>query len=163
MGNIEKWYMRLMLALVSVCPCIKLIAGYFSNIFFNAKGFIFLPFESFQYVLNYIDREFFWDILGVLILFMFIGPLIWPKKFIWPTVLINLFIVVGSADLLWRNYERAILFWTDLETGYGKYGWIKEQFFFLFLSALVVGLLLPSAVYLMRKTAWYNRVITIWK
>ena len=82
---------------------------------------------------------------------MFVGPLLLPRVFIWPTMVINLFILIGSVDLLWNNYERAIIFWTNINTGYGKYGWIKEQLFFIFCALLFVGLLMPSICHIIKK------------
>lgn len=145
MSDIHKWYMRLLLAMISGLSCIQLLAGYFSNIFFNAKGFIFMPFYQLHEVSQDVGTANLEYIVSILLLVMFVGPLLLPRIFIWPAVIINLFIFVGSADLLWNNYERSIIFWTNINASYGKYGWIKEQLFFMFWAALFVALLMPAA------------------
>jgi len=151
-SDVRKWHMRLLLVLAIIYFYAQLFVGYFSNIFFNAEGFLFKPFELLLYIFSYIDEKAFWSIYGIFFLIIFVGPMIWPRIFIWPALIMNLFIFVGSADLLWKNYERAIIFWTNINTGYGKYGWIKEQLFFMFWAALFVALLLPSALRLVKGT-----------
>ena len=151
MTDIGKWYMRLLLALASAFLWLHLLVSFLTNFFFRAEGFLFIQFNlvylAAYFVPHYVDENIFRALFAAFFLISIISPLIWPRIFIWPAIIINLFTFVGNIDLLWRYYERSLLPWpTSSYDPIYKYYWIVERGTFIFFSALFVILLLPSAL-----------------
>ena len=168
MEDIEKWYMRLLLTLAASFFWLYFPFNLPSYIFFRAAGTLYVVFELFFSIVGFfesynMDKDIIWNVIGVFFLSIVVSPFIWPRLFVWPVLIMNLFILVGGVELICRNYERSLQFWDRSYDPDNKYVWVMEQGVFIFISTLFVVLLLPSAVHILRKTAWYNRVITIWK
>ena len=156
-SNIEKWYMRLVLTLASIFYSIHLITTYIT-FFFQPEGFINISNQLLNYLHNHVDGATFWTTYGVFFLIICLGSLALPRIFIWPAVIMNMFILVGSLELVWNNYERAIQFWAQSNTEYGQYTWVIDQVFFIFFSALFVALLMPSLINLGKHNSWLKRI-----
>lgn len=84
MRNLEKWYMRGLVALAGIIPGLLMTAGYFANIFFNAKGFVFWPMEFLAGI--------FWNM---------------PQAYLWGAINILLLILLGSGPINFRDSHLA--------------------------------------------------------
>jgi len=168
MWDIEKWYMRILLALSGGFLWFHLLMSVIINLFVREEGFLTYQFVPFGYIYRYLDSynihyDVFSALLGGFFLITVIGSLSRPRIFIWPVVAVNLFIFVGSIDLIWLNYKRPFL---PAHTPYGtvdNYVWVEAREVLIFFSALFVILLMPAVFHLIKKTKWYNHVSAIWK
>lgn len=151
--------MRILLALASAFLWFHLFMTLVINLFVREEGFLSYQFAPFVYLGRYFDsyndpHDIFLYLLGIFFLLTIIAPLIRPRIFIWPVVVMNLFIIIGSIDLLWQNHVKPF---PPASTPYGtmeEYFWIAGRGIFIFFSALFVAFLMPSVCHLIKKMKW---------
>jgi len=162
MRDMRKWYMRLLLMLASAFMWFHLFISMFMNLYVREEGFLTYQLRPFIYLSNFLETyifhgDVFKEVICVFALITIIGPLLWPRIFIWPVMAVNLFICVGSINLIWRHFMLSPLHgsgpWGTLDAS----DWLVVREFFIFFSGLFVALLLPAAVRLVKKSGWYQR------
>jgi len=162
MRDIRKWYMRLLLMLASAFMWFHLFISMFMSLYAREEGFLNYQLRPFIYLNNFLETyisngNIIEGLFCVLALITIIGPLKWPRIFIWPVMAVNLFICVGSINLIWRHFMVSPLHgsgpWGTLDAS----DWLVVREFFIFSSGLFVALLLPAALHLVTQSGWYQR------
>ena len=162
--NIEKWYMRLLLTLAAFFIWFHLFISMVITLFSREAGFLNYQIMPMRYLnrfleyLNIVDDDVFLGVAGIIFLIMMIGSWRWSHIFIWPVLAVNFFICTGSIQLVWRHYMQ---FSTHLSGPWGQldeYDWVIFRGFFIFFSALFIGLLMPAAWYQVGQAKWSHRL-----
>ncbi|VAV88842.1 hypothetical protein MNBD_ALPHA02-80 [hydrothermal vent metagenome] len=174
MRDIEKWYMRGLLTLASVFIWAHLFISMVINLFFREAGFLnyqIMPMRYLSRFLEYfnpsegvfISDSIFFGLMGIIFLITVIGPLRWPRMFIWPVIAVNLFVFVGSIELVWRNFMLSSMHASGPWGQFDEYDWAKIRGFFIFFSALFLALLTPAAINITKQANWYGGLTKVWK